>query len=398
MKYIVVAMSGAADQPVEELGTKTPLELAKTPNLHHLAKVGKVGLVRLCSDKVEPTPDVSLLNLLGYDADKVYTGLGPVEAANLDLKLEDNEVAFRMNFITEAEGRLADPTSGRIPTKEARALINFLNKKLGSDFVRFFAGAEYRHVAVIKDSHGFEALSARTHSPEAVTGQPMEDYFPKGPGDELLKKLMMDARLLLQDHEINQVRVDLGENPANMIWLWGQGRPLRLKKFQEMSGLSGAAVAGIEFAKGIARAAGLTVLEVQGATGDLETDYEKKGKMLLTALEEKDFVVVHINAIDEASRRGDVRAKITAIEAADHFLLSKAKKYLEDVKQVRVLVTPCHAALWKTRKRTREAVPFVIAGKNVTGDDIEELTETTAKVSELKMKNGAELLEYLLLK
>jgi 2,3-bisphosphoglycerate-independent phosphoglycerate mutase len=398
VKYIVIALSGAADAPVEELSNRTPLEMAKVPNLQYLAKVGRVGQVRLAADRFEAFSEVTLLNLLGYEADKVYTGLGPIEAANLDLQLEDNEVAFRMNFITEADGRMADPTAGRIPTKEAKALVNFLNKKVANDFVRFFAETEYRHVAVIKDSHGFEALSARTHPPDAVVGAKLEDFFPKGPGDELLKKLMMDAKLLLQDHEINQVRVDLQENPANMVWLWGQGRPLRLEKFQTMTGLAGAAVAGIEFAKGLARAAGLTVLEVPGATGDMETDYDKKGKMLLTALEEKDFVLLHVNAIDEASRAGDVRAKITAIEAADYHILSKVKKYLEDYKQVRVLVTPCHAALWKTKKHMRDTVPFVMAGKNLTSDDIEECTETTSKASELKMKSGSELMEYLLQK
>jgi 2,3-bisphosphoglycerate-independent phosphoglycerate mutase len=398
MKYIVVAMAGSADHSAEDLGGKTPLELAKIPNLQYLTKVGKVGQVRLVCDKLEPSSEVAFLSLLGYDPDKVYTGLGPMEAANLDLQLENDEIAFRMNFITEADGRLADPTAGKITPKESKALINFLNKKIASDFVRLFSGSGYRNVIVIKDSHGFEALSARTYSPEAIVGEKIDEHFPKGPGDELLKKLMLDARLLLQDHEINQVRVDLRENPANMIWLWGQGRPLHLEKFQERTGLSGAVVSGTEFARGAARAAGLTVVDVQGATGDLDTDYENKAKMLLAALEDKDFVCVHVNAIDEASRFADVRAKITAIEAVDYHILSKVKKYLEEVKQVRVLVTPAYVSPWKSRKHTRDFVPFVIAGKNVTPDDIEECSEAAAKTSELKMKNGSELIDYLLQK
>jgi 2,3-bisphosphoglycerate-independent phosphoglycerate mutase len=217
------------------------------------------------TEHLEPSGDSALLNLLGYEAEKVYTGRGPLEAANLELKLEDNEIAFRMNFITEANGILADPTAGKITTREAKALVNFLHKQLGSEFVRFFAGAEYRHIVVIKDAHGFEALSAKTTSPEGIVGERLEAYWPKGAGEELLKKLMSDTKLLLQDHEINQVRLDLKENPANMIWLWGQGRVPQLEKFSERFGLTGALLADAEYAKGIGRIAGLSVFETDGA-------------------------------------------------------------------------------------------------------------------------------------
>src|SRR3989338_3130152 len=189
MKTILIALAGAADHPAEELAGKTPLEVAKIPNLNYFSKVGKVGQVKLVADRFEPSSDTCLLNLLGYEADKVYTGRGPLEAANLELSLEENEIAFRVNFITEADGTLADPAAGDISTKEARALINYLNKKLSSDFVRFFAGSGYRHIAVIKDSHGYEALSAKTHAPEFLTGQRIDANLPKGPGEELLKKL-----------------------------------------------------------------------------------------------------------------------------------------------------------------------------------------------------------------
>ncbi len=264
MKTIIVAIPGAADHPAEELSGKTPFEIAKIPNLHFFSKIGKVGQVKLSAERMEPSSDISLLNLLGYDADKVYTGRGPLEAANLELKLEDNEVAFRMNFITESEGALADHSGGRVTTKEAKALINFLNKKLSSDFVRFFPGAQYRHIAVLKDSHGFDALAAKTSDPEGITGERIDANLPKGPGEELLKKLMYDAKLLLQDHEINQVRVDLGENPANMVWLWGQGRRPALEKFGDNFGLSGALIAEMEYAKGIDQ----TAIDADRMSGD----------------------------------------------------------------------------------------------------------------------------------
>lgn len=398
MKYILIALSGAADHPAEEMGGKTPFEAAKIPHLNHFAKAGKNGTVKLTSDRLEPSSDVTLINLLGYDAEKVFTGRGPLEAANLELKLEENEIPFRMNFITEADGRLADDTGGRISTKEAKALINFLNKKVASGFVRFFAGSGHRHVAVIKDSHGYDALSAKTASPESILGEKLDAFFPKGPGEELLKKLMFDAKLLLQDHEINQVRVDLGENPANMVWLWGQGRWPSLEKFSERSGVSGALVASMEYAKGVGRLAGFTVHEVSDTSFEKDPDYSQYAKAALGALGERDFVCIHIAAADDASRTGDLKAKVSAIEAIDFYVLSKIRGYVESSKDTRVLITPCHAAPWKIGRHVRDSVPFVIAGKNIMPDDIEKFSEVTAKTSELKVGKGSELIQSFLAK
>lgn len=396
MKYIVVALSGAADHPSEELAGKTPLEVAKLPHLNAFAKMGKVGQVKLISDRLEPTSEVSFLNLLGFDADHVYTGLGPLEAANLELKLEKDEIPFRMNFITESGGLLADPTAGKIATKEAKALINFLNKKLASDFVRFFSGSEYRHIAVIKDSHGYEALSAKTVSPYSIIGEKIDAHFPKGPGGESLKKLMFDAKLLLQDHEINQVRVDLQENPANMIWLWGQGRAMSLEKFSALYGLKGAVISQSEYAKGAGRLSELTVVDVNGVQEDLAVQYEKKAKALLETISEKDFVILHLQDCDDAGIEGDLRAKVSALEAADYFIFSKIKNYLEHSKDARVLITPGHATPWKMRKRVRDTVPFVIAGKNVMPDENEKFSELASKNSEIKISKPAQLIASFL--
>ena len=387
MKTIAIVLAGAADQPAEELGGKTPLEVAKIPHLHALAKNGKVGTVRLMPDRWSALPDAALLAFFGYDADKIYTGRAPLEAADLGLKLEGNEVPFRVNFITESTGRLADATAGKISNREARALMNFLNKKLASDFVRFFPGSGHRHVAVIKDAHGFEALSAKTVSPHEVVGEPIEMHYPKGPGSELLKKLMSDAKLLLQDHEINQVRLDLHENPANMIWFWGQGCMIQLEKFNQEYGISSALISDAEYARGIARLAGMTVMAA-GHPGEEEQakTYEKISRQLLDASEEKDFVCLHMVDCDRASREGDLRAKISALEAADYFILSKVKQYMEKNKDVRILVTPAHISSWKQRKRLKEAVPFLMAGKNLMSGDTEKFTEIAARSSELKSK------------
>ncbi len=395
MKYILIAIPGASDHPAEELGDKTPLELAKIPNMHHFAKVGKVGSVRLVPERLEPASDATFLNLLGCDADKVYTGRGPLEAANLELKLEANEIPFRMNFITESEGVLADPTAGGIATKEAKALINFLNKKVASDFVRFFAGSRHKHVAVIKDAHGIAALSAKTTAPELIQGEKTEAHLPKGPGEELLRKLMYDARLLLQDHEVNQVRVDLFENPANMIWLWGQGAKPRIEKFQDRFGFQGAVVSDTEYAKGAGRLAGLTVLDVHPA-GSLQEKYEAMGKLLIQAAQEKDFACFFAEDTDLFSQAGDFKGKIGALEALDFYVLSKVREYMEGAKDVRVLITPCHALPWKVRRHVRDWVPFALAGKNIMADDVDRFSESAAKASALKISKGQELLKFFI--
>ena len=394
MKYILVALQGAADHPCDELGGKTPLEAAKIPYLHAFAKAGKVGTVRLFSERWGALPDVSMLQLLGYEADKLYTGRAPLEAANLELKLEANEVPFRINLITESGGLLADHTAGGITNRESRALLNFLNKKLASDFVRFFAGTGHRHVAVIKDAHGFEALSAKTIPPQDIVGEPIDAHLPKGPGCELLKKLMSDARLLLQDHEINQVRLDLGENPANMIWFWGQGRMPQLEKFSKEYGLSGAILSDHEYARGIARLAGMTVLEPGDAGEDAGAALEKKCRKTLDALEDKDFVLLHLTECDSASREGSLREKISALEAADYFLFSKLKAAMDKHKDMRLLVTPLYPASWQQRKRLKEPAPFLISGKNIMPGDTEKFSETAAKVSDLKLKGGELMAQF----
>lgn len=399
MKSIVVVLAGAADHPTEELGGKTPLEAAKIPNLNFFAKNGKVGTVKLVSDRLPLSADVSLFNLLGYDAAKLYTGRGPLEAADKELTLDDKEVAFCMNFITESAGMLADPTAGALTTKEAKALINFLNKKVASDFVRFFSGSGHRHIAVLKDANGFEALSAKTQSPESAIGRKIEEVLPKGPGEELMRKLMYDARLLLQDHEINQVRVDLGENPANMIWLWGQGKKSELKPFRECFDISGGAmVAAREYAKGLGRVAGLTVMEVKEEGGDASAFYDKISKVAIEALDEKDFVCLYLHTPEEAARAGEVKGKVSAIEGIDFFVLSKIRKYLDRSKDSRLLVTPGHATLWKMKEIVRDSVPFAVTGKNIVADEIERFSEIAAKTSEIKFNKTTELMPFFMSK
>ena len=396
MKYLVIIPDGIGDQPSDALGEKTPLEVARIPNLTNFAKIGKVGSVKLIPDKMEPASHVAFSSLMGYEPKQYVTGPGPLGAANLEVKLEENEVAFCMNLVTESDGILADATGGHVATREAKALINFLNKKLSSDFVRFFPGEGYRHIAVIKDARGFSALSAQCLEPETFIGKPVKDHLPKGPGEDLIKKLIYDSKLLLQDHEVNQVRLDLAENPANMVWLWGQGCMPKPPKFSErFSGLNGASISRSEVVKGFSRLIGLTVVELPSTHAYPNFDYEGEAQAMLELVNEKDFVCVHARACDEASHEGDLKQKVLSLEAIDYHLIGAAKTLYETEKDVRILIAPLHTTPYRSRIHVRDSVPFILAGKNLMPDEIERFNEATAQLSNLRVKDGWKLIDHL---
>ena len=392
MKYIMLVPDGMADYPVPELEGKTPLEVAKIPNMNYFAKHGKVGLVKNIPEKMEPGSDVANLSLLGYDPRKHYTGRGPLEAANMGIKLDENEVAFRCNFITANEGILADYSGGHIATKESHELIKALNEKLESKYIRFFPGVSYRHLLVIRDSKGFKALSAQCTPPHNITGRPIAEYLPKGPGEETLKKLMFDSRAILEKHEINHIRLDLKENPANMIWLWGQGITPRLESFKDKWGMSGSIISAVDLIKGIGRLIGLTVIDVPGATGYVDTNYEGKASYALDSLDEKDFVFVHVEAPDEAGHEGKVKLKISAIEAFDYHIVGAVRKYCEENRNAKVLILPDHATPIVKRTHTSDYVPFIMSGKNIVKDEVEKFSELATKYTTWKVSEGHTLM------
>ncbi len=397
MKYLIIIPDGIGDQPNESLGGKTPLEVARIPNMSYFTKMGKLGTLKTVSDWFEASPHVAFATLLGYEPKQYLSGPGPLEAANLEVKLEENEVAFQMNFVTEAQGILADFTAGHITTRESKALINFLNKKLASDFVRFFPGNGYRHIAVIKDARGFKALSASCPAPETFVGKSIEQNLPKGPGEDLIKKLIYDAKSLLQDHELNQVRIDLGENPANMIWLYGQGCMPNLPKFSSrFQSLNGACISTNEAVKGFSRLIGLTVVELSSTHAFPDFDYEGQADLMLELAREKDFVCIHARACDEASKAGDIKQKVLSLEAIDHYVIGAAKAFYESEKDVRILIAPLLNTPTQLRTYTKESVPFIFAGKNVMRDEIEFVNEATAQLSPLRFKEGWKLIDQLM--
>jgi 2,3-bisphosphoglycerate-independent phosphoglycerate mutase len=396
-KYIVLVGDGMADYPIEGLGMRTPLEAARTPNMDFIAKNGSLGQAKTIPDKMTPASDVANLSILGYDPKKYYSGRGPLEAANLGIDLEDDDVAFRCNLITAGGDILLDYSAGHIKSTEAHNLIKFIDKKLGSNKLRFFPGVSYRHLLLVKRGTELKLQNLKCWAPHDIAGQSIKQHLPKGESADIIIKLMLDSREILGSHEINQVRLDLKENPANMIWLWGQGVKPNMPKFMDKFGLSGSVISAVDLIKGLGRILGLEVINVPGATGYYDTDYEGKAKAAIKSLKKNDFVFVHVEAPDEAGHNGDLREKLTAIERFDQFVVGSILEYCKGKDDFRIMVLPDHATPLSLKTHTAEAIPFAIYGKDIPKGEFLNYSEKEAQKSQLYFENGHQLMEYFIL-
>ncbi|MHB8155747.1 MAG: cofactor-independent phosphoglycerate mutase [Candidatus Omnitrophota bacterium] len=396
-KYIVLVGDGMADYPIEGLGMRTPLEAARTPNMDFIAKHGSLGQAKTIPDKMTPASDVANLSILGYDPKKYYSGRGPLEAANLGIELEDDDIAFRCNLITAGGDILLDYSAGHIKSTEAQTLIKFIDQKLGKNNLRFFSGVSYRHLLLVKRGRELKLQDLKCWAPHDITGKSIKQHLPKGQNAEMIIKLMLDSKEILGNHEINQVRLDLKENPANMIWLWGQGVKPNMPKFMDKFGLSGSVISAVDLIKGLGRILGLEVINVPGATGYYDTDYAGKAKAAIKSLKKNDFVFVHVEAPDEAGHNGDLREKLTAIERFDQLVVGSFLEYCKGKEDFRIMVLPDHATPLSLKTHTSEAVPFAIYGKGIPKGDSLNYSEKEAQKSQLYFKNGHQLMEYFIL-
>lgn len=396
-KYIVLVADGMADYPIEELGMRTPLEAARTPHMDFIARNGALGQAKTIPDKMTPASDVANLSILGYDPKKYYSGRGPLEAANLGVELEDDDVAFRCNLITATGDILFDYSSGHIKSKEAEKLIKFLDQKIGTNKIRFFAGISYRHLVLMKRGAELNLQNLKCLPPHDIAGQSIERNLPKGDNAQVIIELMEGSRQILESHEINQVRLDLKENPANMIWLWGQGQKPNMPKFADKFLVSGSVISAVDLIKGLGRILGLDVINVPGATGYYDTDYLAKAKAAIKSLHNHDFVFVHVEAPDEAGHNGDLREKLTAIERFDQLIVGPFLKYCEERKDFRILVLPDHATPVSLKTHTSDSIPFAIYGKDIGKKDFLAYNEKEAQKSDLYFENGYQLMECLIL-
>jgi len=393
MKYAIVLPDGAADEPVELLDGKTPLEAANKPNMDWVAAHGRSGRVHTVPDGYLPGSDVATLSLFGYDPRVDYDGRAPLEAAAQGITAKPGQLIFRCNLLTVVDGTMADFTAGHISSKEARTLIDDLNDAIGSESCRFHAGVSYRNLMVAAPPG---PMSATCTPPHDIPDAPIEKHRPHGPGADWLEKIMTRARDVLRDHDVNHVRADLGDNPATDIWLWGYGKPTALQPFAERFGLRGACVAAVDLIRGIAKSVGMTVLDVDGATGYLDTNYKGKGQAAVYALDEYDVVVVHVEAPDEAGHLGDAGEKVAAIERVDEHVVGPVLEKLRAFDKWRILIAPDHPTPVDKRVHTSDAPPFCLAGSGVHSVLALPFTEASAAKSDLQIDPGFELMEYVL--
>ena len=393
MKYAAILPDGAADEPVPELGGRTPLQAARLPNMDAIAKLGRVGTVKTVPKGFIPGSDVATLSVVGYDPHQYYTGRAPLEAVAKNMKLEPGELVFRCNLVTIVDEQMEDFSAGHISQPEAQTLITDLNKALGDDRIQFHVGVSYRHLMTMKNA---SEMKVKATPPHDIPGQPIAKYLPSGAGSEIVRDLMDRSREILADHEVNSVRRDLGENPATSIWLWGHGPMLDLPSFESRFGVKGAAITAVDLIRGIALSAGWRLIEVEGATGYLDTNYAGKGEAAVAALDDVDIIAVHVEAPDEAGHNGDPKAKVKALEEIDKHVVGPLLNKLKSFDAWRVLVIPDHPTPVGKRTHTDTPPPFCMAGTGVVADNATAFDEEQAVATNWKVDPGHELMEYFL--
>lgn len=395
MKYIVLVPDGMADEPIEQLGGKTPLEVAETPHMDYVVQNGLLAQARTIPEGLAPASDVANLSIIGYDPQKYYSGRAPLEAAYLGIDLTEKDVAFRCNLITVSDDRMADYSAGHISSKEASVLIKGLDKALGGKNINFYPGVSYRHLLVLKGFPADDLIGCICVPPHDILNQPIKKYMPKGKGSNILIELMEKSKGYLASHEINKVRVDLQENPANMIWLWGQGQKPSMPTFKEKFGLSGAVISAVDLVKGIGKIIGLDVINVEGATGYYDTNYLGKANAGIEALKTRDFVFIHVEATDEAGHNGDLRNKITAIERFDKMIVGPVLEHFKDRDDFRLMVLPDHATPVNLRKHTAGKICVAMMGQGIARNGFTQFSEAESRKSEVFFE-GHQLMEVLL--
>lgn len=362
MKYIIIIGDGMADWPIKDLGGKTPLQAAATPNMDELASRGRVGSIRTIPEGMHPGSDVANLSILGYDPREFYSGRAPLEAASIGVKLEDKDVAYRCNLVTLKFNRdrtkavMDDYSSGHISTEEATELIVMIDREFGSDMIRFYPGVSYRHLMTWSEG----SAEPECVPPHDILGKDIAEYLPVGNGDEVLRKIMIESVGVLENHPINRERIKNGKNPGNSVWFWGQGKRPYLPSFREKYALGGALISAVDLTKGLGVYAGFEILQVPGITGYLDTNYQGKAEASLKALEQVDFVYLHVEAPDEAGHSGNYKDKIRAIEDLDALVVGPVMEGMKKFDEYRILLLPDHPTPVEIRTHTADPVPFAL--------------------------------------
>lgn len=396
-KYLVLVPDGMADPFGYDQNEITPLTAAKTPWMDKMASLGTVGMARTVPKDMSPGSDVANLSIMGYSPREIYTGRAPFEAASMGVGLGENDVAFRLNLVTLERNfsLMADHSADHISSAEAREIVASLAPLVESLGLHLVAGISYRHLLVWTDG----PVHCVTHPPHDFLGHTIHSRLPSGEGADLLLRLIIKSWKLLEQHPVNLRRVQRGQRPANSVWPWGQGRPPRIQTFFERFGKTGAVVAAVDLVRGIGEYAGLKSIDVPGATGYLDTNYQGKASAALEVLRERDFVFLHVEAPDEAGHSGQRDLKIKAIEDFDEKIAGPVLEGLKSFGTWRILLMPDHQTPVSTRVHSSEPVPFIIldsAQWDPAKETVRPFTEAIAHKTGLFVPDASKLMSVLL--
>lgn len=403
MKYLVMLCDGMADEPNEALGNSTPMEKANKPCMNSLAAKAEVGIVKTVAEGLKPGSDVANLSVLGYEPAVYYSGRSPLEAASIGIDLKDTDVTLRCNLVTLSDEEdyekktILDYCADDISSEEAKILIEYIQEKLGNDVFRFYPGVSYRHCLVWSNGNPHPGVLTPPHD---ITGKVITDYIPKGEAVDELYDLMKKSYDLLKDHPVNQARIARGKRPANSIWLWGEGTKPLLDNFSEKFGIKGSMISAVDLLKGIAICAGMNSVDVDGATGYLDTNFDGKCKAAIEEFKNgADLVYVHVEAPDECGHRGEIENKVKAIEMIDEHILGPVVEFLKGYDDFAVLVCPDHPTPLSIRTHTSTPVPYLIYdSKNEINSGVKVFCEKEARETGNYIEKGFTMMNYFLTK
>lgn len=397
MKYVIVLADGMADEPIEKLGGRTPMEVAQTPAMDYLAKYGQVGMVRTVPGGMKPGSDVANLSVMGYDPAACYSGRSPLEALSVGVAMESTDVIFRCNIVTVteeepyAEKRILDHSSGEISTEDADILMDAIREAFNDEEFSFFTGTSYRHITVWKNGDVLDLEPPHDH-----LGQVIGQFLPENPRFRAMMEKSFD---ILNNHPLNVRRAAEGKNKANSLWFWGAGTKPALQNFKEKTGLNGAMISAVDLLKGIAVGAGMQVIHVPGATGSLDTNYEGKAQAALDTLlkDGNDFVYIHLEGPDEMGHQGEMENKILSIEYIDEKIIAAVKAGLDAAgEDYRILVLPDHPTPIRCRTHTSDPVPFVLFDSTRLLDQGCGFTEKEASAGGVTVEPGYDLIQKMI--
>lgn len=385
MKYVIVLADGCADRPLEILGNKTPLEASNTPNMDFFAENGSLYFVKTVPDGLKPGSDVANLSVMGYDPHLYYTGRSPLEAASIGVELKENQTAFRANTVTLSDEEsyedktMKDYSAGEITTEESSLLLEAVEEALGGGDIHFYPGVSYRHLFVWDDA----PESFKLTPPHDISDRKIKDYLPDNPR---ILELMKKSEEILKNHPVNQKRIAMGKNPATSLWIWGEGKKPALSSFESLYGIKGAVVSAVDLIKGIGILAGMKSIDVEGATGNINTNFDGKAKAAAKALLEDgcDLVYVHLEAPDECGHQGDALGKTKSLELIDEKIIGYIKDRLDESgEDYKFMVLPDHPTPVSIKTHSGESIPCVMYKKGQQCRSGNVYTESCAE------KNGA---------